>query len=400
LLFGCDNSATLPSVADSGSTIDGRVFSDGGSDLRSRDAMRDGMARDAMARDTVARDAAARDIASPPKDATSPDLAQKPLRIYMAANGNDSRDGSSKSKAIKTLQRAQAILVAKNPTRDVEIRIAPGTYYGQTVVWTFSMPNHEVKLMPRDDDKNRPVFDGCLEAGATPSSCPGGQWFTLKHSRGQRTNLHFSYIQVQNYGTAISFNGNRNDEKKSNGGNTIYGCYFKRIGNIFNPSLSPATAAVRLVNSDDNTIANNHFIDIVNTKSAGLIHSLYIAHMSDRNVIRANRFKDNSGDPIRLRDFSNDNQITDNKLTKVGTAGYSEWYCDHEARTDCTKPAPECSSWNNAFRNNTLDGDYACQPLRGFVYDQDDTTAGCTKPSGAKRLSTSGNTKTNTPCSL
>ncbi len=330
-------------------------------------------------------------------DATPPDPG--PLRIYLATSGKDSNDGLTEATSILTLERAHAILVAKKPQRDVELRIAPGTYYAQKTVWTFTMPTHEIKLMTLNGDKDRPVFDGCTKPNAAPADCPGGTWFTLKHSNGEQTNFHFWYIRVQRYGTAVSFNGNRNQESTSNGGNRIFGCYFDRIGNVFNPALNPSTAAVRLVNSDDNEIANTHFIDVVNTTSGGLIHSLYVAHMSDRNLIRANRFKNNSGDPIRLRDFSNDNQITDNKLIRTGSAGYSDWYCDHEVNTACTKVGPECPSWGNQFRDNLLDGDYGCQPLKPFVYYQDETTTGCQPPTPtAKRLSTSGNTQTATPC--
>jgi hypothetical protein len=260
------------------------------------------------------------------------------------------------------------------------------------------MPEHRIRFMPRDDDRNRPVFDGCLASGA----CPGGTWLTLRHAGGEETNLHFEYIRVQRYGTAISLNGDRNAEPTSNGSNRIYGCYFDRIGNVFNASLSPSTAAVRLVNSDDNEIANNHFVDVVNATSGGLIHALYVAHMSDRNRIERNRFVRSTGDPVRLRDYSNDNVVRDNTFIQVGTtAGYTDWYCDHDARTDCTKPTAECPSWNNQFRDNTLDGSFTCDPLGVWELFQDDTTTGCAPPSAtAARVRTSGNVQTPTPCSM
>lgn len=326
-----------------------------------------------------------------------------PLRLYLTVDGDDDNDGMSEVSAVATLARVHERLVELAPDRDVEVRIGPGRYQGQTVVWTYTMPSHVIRLMTLNDDHDRPIFDGCLVAEPTDpeSQCPGGTWFRLRHAAGEETNLHFDYIRVERYGTAISFNGGRNAEADSNGSNRIYGCYFFQIGNVFNSALDPATAAVRLVNSDDNEIANNHFVEVVNTRSGGLIHCLYVAHMSDRNTIARNRFQRSSGDPVRLRDFSNDNTIEDNRFIQVGVnAGYTDWYCDHEVRDDCTKPEAECPSWGNWFRDNTLDGTWACTPLSTWHLFQDDETAGCAPPSAeARRVRTVGNSRTTTPCS-
>jgi hypothetical protein len=122
--------------------------------------------------------------------------------------------------------------------------------------------------------------------------------------------------------------------------------------------------------------------------------------MSDRNEILRNRFLRSTGDPIRVRDYSNDNTVNDNRFIRIGVdAAYSDWYCDHDERDDCTKPDPECPSWGNQFRNNELDGTWACDPLPTFHYHQDDSTSGCGPPDElAVRLRTSGNTRTETPC--
>ena len=261
---------------------------------------------------------------------SSPGIAQEketnnsePLRLYLHPEGNDNLDGLTPETSILTLSRAHEILVETAPNRDVEIRIHQGTYYGQKVVWTWTNPNHTIKFMPADESKNRPIFDGCLKKNAsnTPQDCPGGTWLRLKHSKGEGSRLDFSNLYITRYQTAISLEGSRDAEATSNGSNRIFSCYFKNIGNGFAPHLRPSTAAVRLVNSDDNVIINNYFINIINKSSQGLIHALYIAHMSDRNKIIGNRFENNSGDPIRIRDFSNDNLIQDNQLLQVGIAG-------------------------------------------------------------------------------
>lgn len=358
--------------------------------------------------DTSAQDSDASDLGSGDSDmhdaggvdadaANDPDAGpQGPFVVWMAPDGDDGRDGLSQSSAVHTLERVEQILAASQPTTDVEVRIEPGRYRGQSVEWNFSVPDHSVtftRLSPNDD---RPVFDGCVST----DQCPGGTLFRLRRSDGAETRIEFNYIRVENYQTAISLDGSRNDLATTNGSNRIYGCYFYRIGNVFNPSLSPSTAAVRLVNSDDNVIANNHFVDIINTTQENRLHAIYVAHMSSRNQILRNRFVNNSGDPVRVRDYSNDNSVNDNTFIQSGQyAGYTEWYCDHDARDDCTKVDPECPSWGNEFRRNTLDGNYQCDPLGTFEYFQGDSTTGCSPPSpSARRLRTSDNTRTNTPC--
>lgn len=320
-----------------------------------------------------------------------------PRRYFLAPGGDDTRAGRDEASALQSIARVEALLVADPPTCDVEVWIAPGVYREQRVSWRTTDPTIRITFRASDRER-RPIFDGCAASG----SCTGGTFFSLRHSAGEDTNLHFWYLHVRNYQTAISLNGDRNSEAASNGGNRIFGCYFERIGNVFEPGLEPSTACVRLVNSDDNEIANNHFVDVINTRSGALIHAIYVAHMSDRNTITGNRFVRSTGDPVRVRDFSNDNVITDNRFVRVGTqAGYTDWYCDHDARSDCTKPTPECPSWGSQFRDNVLDGTWTCGPLATFHYFQDEATTGCMRPAAeARRLRTSGNTQTSAPCSM
>ncbi len=318
-----------------------------------------------------------------------------PLIILMLPTGDDKNDGLTLDTPILTLQRAQEVIRAAVPKRDrnVEVRIAPGTYLNQTVKWNFTMPANSIKFMPLFNDKNRPVFDG-TDRGRT--------WFILKHSSGEETNLIFHYIRVQNYQTAISLEGDRNQEATSNGSNQIYGCYFYNIGNVSAPDTKPSTAAIRLVNSDDNSIVNNHFVNIINVNKCELLHAIYIAHMSDRNKIMRNHFQNGCGDPIRVRDFSNNNIINENTFIRIGeNAAYTEWFCDHEERTDCTKPGPECPSWYNEFRNNILDKNYNGEKLAVWEFLVKPTADGCDMPAKTKgcsppapdacRLRTSGN---------
>jgi len=321
------------------------------------------------------------------------------LRIFVSVYGNDAHSGTDLDAPILTLERAEAIVKALPSPRDVEVRIGPGRYHGQSVVWNTTFDDHSIVFMPTHDDKNRPIFDGCPKDGG---EC-GGTFFKLKKNDGKPTNLTFRYLRVEHYVCAFSLEGTRENVATTwNGYNTIYGCYFYEIGDLYS-SAGTGYAVIRLLNSDHNLVQNNHFIYNKNDSSTqGLLHGLYLAHSAEHNLIKANSFKFHTGDPIRMRDGSNFNEVRDNKFTQTGAYGYSEWYCD-VTQSNCTKDTPECPSWENEFRDNILNGGKSCDPLGTWkLYIEDSFPAQCPDSApfaGAKRIYTSGNTKWSPPCS-
>ncbi|MFY0539265.1 right-handed parallel beta-helix repeat-containing protein [Nannocystis pusilla] len=321
-----------------------------------------------------------------------------PFTVYLDPAGDDAHGGSSPDDAVLTLARAHELLVAAAPDRDVEVRIAQGTYVGQSVTWTYYHPDHRVAFMPVDyadgdgidDIAGRPVFDG---DGA-------GALLTLDVASGEETHLEFYYLEIQHYlHYGLYFRGDRLDPEGGwNGGNRIFGVYFTEIGSLHVPG-EQGYGAIDLVNLRANDIRNNHFIAVENhPQKAGLMHGVYIAHHSTGNQIRGNQFTAISGDPIRVRDDSNANVIEDNTFSTTGSvAFYSDWYCDPDANPNCTKPGGECPSWQNEFRDNALHCGYGGEPLPTFSYIQggaDYVPPGCPDhfADGWKRLSTSGNT--------
>lgn len=330
-------------------------------------------------------------------DATTGEAA--PFVVYLDPGGDDARGGLTPADAVLTLARAQAIVEAAAPERDVEVRIAQGTYVGQSVKWTYYHPVFRVAFMPVDyamgdgidDIAGRPVFDG---DGAS-------SWLSLEVAEGERTGLEFYYLQVERYlATGLAFKGDRNDPDGGwNGGNRVFGMTFTRIGSK-HVAGEQGYGALDLVNSRDNDIRNNHFVAVENDPPTDeLMHAVYLAHTSSGNVIVGNAFKNVSGDPIRARDGSDANVIEGNTFERTGIAAfYSDWYCDPDTNPNCTKEGGECPSWRNEFRDNELHCGYDGGDIATFAYIQggaDYVPPPCPDhfADGWKRLSTSGNVK-------
>ncbi|WP_223669630.1 cupredoxin domain-containing protein [Kangiella shandongensis] len=314
--------------------------------------------------------------------------ASESFRIFISPSGSDQNEGFTYFQPIKTLKRAQEVLKSYNPNEPIEIHIDPGTYYFQSVTWDYSN-GHSITFTPTSFIKERPVFDG------------GGldTWFKLRKSGGTASKLKFRYIKVQNYNTAMSFNGNRNYVSSWNSANELYGMYFYRIGGKYSNS-EYSTAAVRFVNSRNNSIVNSHFVDILNTPEwSSAIHAVYIAHHSSNNEVLRNRFLNINGDPIKVRDESNYNYIADNRFYSSGKeAFYQAWYCNADERGwnldgnndgGCTLESGECPSIGNEFRNNDLYGGYS-GAINVFSVREDNNYCGSLS---APRLRTSGNVK-------
>ncbi len=318
--------------------------------------------------------------------------------VYMKTTGDDGLDGASPATAVASLGRVQEILKAEAPECEVDVRIEQGVYSGQTVIWDYYHPDYKVKFMPIDyhgggigSIDGRPVFDGL---GAS-------YLFRLNVSDGEPTNIEFIYLRFEHYQQyALHFAGNRNDfDNGWNGFNRVFGCYFYEIGNLASPG-NPGYGALDLVNSIENVIRNNHFNKNENISSqAGMMHSVYLAHGSRWNEISNNQFHDVSGDPIRARDYSNFNDVSDNVFFDTGSvAFYSDWWCDMSQNPNCTKTGGECPSWENEFRSNELHCGYSGGSISTFHYFQGATyvPAWCDDhlSDGWARLYTSGNSKT------
>ena len=270
--------------------------------------------------------------------------------VYLSPNGDDANDGASPSRPVATLP--YAVQLAQNYFRrdehDVRILVQTGTYIAQSAVINIDKGVGKLSIIGASTEPSSfPVFEG----GGNTST-----WLTLKSSKGVDTGLTIQGLQIRNYFTAISLEGNRDDPRLNNSGTVIHRNIFKNIGSISSIDANhDSTAAIRLVNSQANLIENNYFQSIRNKKACGALHSIYAAHFSSGNQIFNNTFDDVCGSTIKLRDRSGDNVIQNNRFSHLeNVPAIEEWFCDMAARKDCTKKLGECPSTGNVQQGNLI----------------------------------------------
>lgn len=265
--------------------------------------------------------------------------------VHVSPTGNDAAKGGSEADAVATIQRAVKLAeAAPAGTALAKIVLKPGTYKAQS----FETRGHRenVPILITSGSGGRAVFDGDGQ---------GGTWMRLKPRAGNPASIKIQNIEVTKYETAIDVDGNRNKPELWAGGLEIRDNSFVDIGDVAREGAPPSTAALRLVNSDRNTIVGNQFTRIRNNKLCGLLHALYIAHGSTDNLIEGNTFEDSCGDAVRFRDQSHNNVVRNNNFTDAWSRSpVSDWFCNPAQRSNCTKDEGECPSFNNLVENNKV----------------------------------------------
>lgn len=298
--------------------------------------------------------------------------AQATFRLYLAPDGRDDRDGRSEATAIRSLARADELLHRYDPQDEVEVLIAPGTYYRQQVSWTY-LNGRRISFRPTPGATARPVFDGRGE----------GTWF--QHRSIGESKLDFRYLTVTRYWLGLDLGGDWTDPDRWNGGNEVRGMRFLRIGSRYlQPPQPYSYAALRLGNSRSNLIVGNHFEYIENLdEHSGFIHAIYAAHYSSANRIEGNRFFRVNGDAVRTRDAADGNVLVGNTFDRAGKqAAYSDWYVPPERQPS----QPECPSVLNRFDDNRVLGGYYGSMRTTWAFGDDDACG----PSGDPRIVESG----------
>lgn len=341
------------------------------------------------------------------------------MRVYLSPTGSDTNSGLSTAAAVKTLERAEAVIRSNSPTTDVEVRIAAGLYSNANKTsWNTYLDDHKISFLPTTYNYTssfsgeRPVFR------APAHMTDGASWFNAAEpTRATRPTegLHFYYLEVRNYASGMSFSGgvvdphlNPDDKdptipsdryslrypaSNSLDYNSLYGMKFQYLGDRYNwngAALTPGSTAYRgthaiaLRNSNHNSFRNNHFLDLVGVEDpdtygadAEIIHAFYIKDGSTDNRIESSNFQRISGSPVKIRNDASGNIVTNNRFYRSGTATDGIFY-DRVENFPCTNPVPEvtttscdtlkssetdttgvaffeCPSHGNFFTENTLD---------------------------------------------
>ncbi|WP_133160928.1 hypothetical protein [Pseudomonas laurylsulfativorans] len=227
----------------------------------------------------------------------------------------------------------------------VKFLIHGGTYNKQAAILRPKQGVH-YEFTSEPSNLRLPMFDGNGEQLT---------WLRVLSKDGYGSNVIIGNLHIRNYLTAISIEGNRENQREFNAHNKIYNMRFENIGQT-SPDSPPSTAVIRFVNSRQNDVSGNEFINIKNVQSCGLLHAVYLAHHSSENLIKRNTFTNLCGSPIRIRDDSNYNKIQLNKFRNIQTIeAMDEWFCDKNIRHDCTKSEPELRSHLNTFNKNHIE---------------------------------------------
>jgi hypothetical protein len=315
-----------------------------------------------------------------------PATAAAVFTVYMSATGSDTASGLTLATAVKTLVRVQEILRTQRPVADVEVRIKQGTYVAPPMQnWRFYVPGRTISFLPVDyeygEDETgiagRPIFRNRTDK-------PEGFWLQPRLPRetsdplynGGTSGLRFFYLQIEEYSSGgVSVWGDserdvtddsfdpplRKPGSTGLNGNTFQGVRFYHLGNMWAPCPGcDGYGAIVLTNSSDNDISGNEFVNIENDVEPGMIHGTYVTHFSSRNTIAHNTFSGISGDPVKLRDRSNHNNIEFNTFTRSGVNSfYREEFCDLGCIWGHSEVnGRQCASYHNRFADNQLRSDY------------------------------------------
>jgi hypothetical protein len=306
-------------------------------------------------------DTGGHDTAAPGDDTGAAPIGD--VTLYLAVDGADTNDGRSPDAPLASLQGAHDRLAALDPTGNVDILVAPGTYYcrGLADAWTFHKgapislrPTVEVPGPAKDEAEHadRPVFEG---RDADGNNCADSVWFQLHHS-GTPTPFSIQGFLITRYRGAISIVGEEGITADPDLGVTVHNVAFQRIGDKYHyrehtdGTWLEGKGAILLTRSSGCTFTDNWFDNIRNVEgSEGLIHAIYFTSRASRHLVSGNTFHGCTGAMIKLTDYSNENQFLDNQMS-YAPHGLRDRWCgaDEDPEERCDGDA-QCPSWENYF---------------------------------------------------
>jgi hypothetical protein len=243
------------------------------------------------------------------------------------------RTGRTPAAALPSYERAEEIL-RRGGIRKATILTPGGTYYPRKEIrWTYDPPGGELTFAAAPGT-GPVVFNGTYSTG--------GYFLRIT---SKNSNLTISGKKIEKFTTG----GIRVDGKSGARVNnvTIKNNTFQKIGNKHKPG-GPGYGGVHATGSSNLTITGNKFYYLENTSGPGEIHGVYLATVTNSTKITKNRFGYISGDPIRTRNDSKNNIVSDNMFWRTGAyAIFSDWRFKSES---CGK--------GNVLKNNRYGKSY------------------------------------------
>ncbi|UTW46296.1 right-handed parallel beta-helix repeat-containing protein [bacterium SCSIO 12696] len=259
-------------------------------------------------------------------------LASSSTDLYMRVDGNDLNAGTHyKYDAVRTLKRAFELAKSEFQNVDtVRILVRPGIYYvgneGESSVIDsdfiagLTNPGRKTLVIQTHYFSSQPFARAIFDGRTSPLDSDGSQCRlfisidgaeALPSSDGNVIPLPaFPKVVVR----GLEFHYMKNPIRLLGSGyHEIVANRFVRIGNKYSCSGS-AYAALGVSSSSNNLIIGNDFHLIENSTGVEGLHSIYISKSSSSNRILGNSFYKFSGTAIKLRDSSDDNEISFNKF--------------------------------------------------------------------------------------
>lgn len=251
----------------------------------------------------------------------------KTTTIHLSPTGNDRNNGKTTRKPLRTLDGVQQLL-RKSAARNVLVLVTAGTYERGQTNWTH---DKDVVVTFQAQPGTSPVFSGRKAGG-------DHYWF---QSNARKTKLRFKGLTVQEYNLGGIYLKGSTDL-------VVEGMHFTKLGTKFHAG-EYGRGAVHLRSSSRALIRDNRFSNLENhDKEAAKVHGVYLAEKSSLNLVSGNRFTTISGDPVRVRDGSNNNTVQANNFSDTGyQAIVSDW-----------QQPQECLSFGNHFTGNRWGAGY------------------------------------------
>ncbi len=291
-------------------------------------------------------------IPVPYMDCPSPLLQAATLRVlYVSPTGNDTNDGLTVQTAVASLAGAQS-KIEMPLSHDYSIRVLPGTYRGHATRWWKTSANHRIHIIPHETQP--PVFDGTV---GNETKTYRTRFFDLDPDPNGNpiTNITISGLSIKNYvhhgirlGTTKGVHNSCNrllNNQVDNIGDAFGECHLVTVeGQVQNHinaascvrlpnptnnadidaadisceaqaggTLCKGYGALDLVSSSKNVLSRNISRDLINhVGTRGLIHGIYVAHISQDNLIQENYIRNCRGAAIKFRDACDNNHVIGN----------------------------------------------------------------------------------------